>query len=727
MATLDLGKIKFVWRGTYDAATAYEVDDFVSFNGSSYVSKVATTGNAPTDTAKWDLLAQGGDVINTTTTTGDIVVRSGAGISRIAAGVSGTILSSNGPGTVPSYAPALSLVAPTSSVAKLSYPKQNSTVGIDAVNQIAGNHLVTADGQLKYAGGGSSFSGLGLNSNGNSRWESVQLPRGATAHRVIRGYQCTFVIATDGRLFAAGLNVSGVLGQGISNNSVNNSASMTTALLSFTEVVFPSANYPETGQTNRPVIVDVWAGSGLGSASATNDVIYAIDSYGYLWGWGNNASGQLGVGGTAVTTTNPTSPVRIPAFLQNTVPQNTAILQPAGASNGQRIRVRKVMYGTSNSEIFAMVDPSDVQAGQSNLFVWGLSAGAAASGGAISTTTNTPTNISRATLTLNTGETIVDFCVTVGVENSAALYTGWNTPTVHVLTSAGRILAAGKNTNGECGVNSATASITAWTVVGVPTGISASSWGIPTTWTNPANFTNTAFVGSYTPSTFLDNLETLDEMLVGNSGQRFARTNNEAWYAWGKQQANHALLGVGDTANKIAPTALLLRDHDTSGVYFADGSLQLNSSLLTTGNTSGFTITKVRTCSGHNLTLATTGQLHTATALITSNNRYYSISGTNYAGVMGTGDVSVARLNFTQARLGSATIAGGLMDFRLTNTSQQTATSDFTGALLLNSRNNLSVAGYNGGNALGVLSVGAAVSNTLGLANQLSFKNADVY
>ena len=35
MATLDLGKIKFVWRGAYNGATTYEVDDVVSYQGSS--------------------------------------------------------------------------------------------------------------------------------------------------------------------------------------------------------------------------------------------------------------------------------------------------------------------------------------------------------------------------------------------------------------------------------------------------------------------------------------------------------------------------------------------------------------------------------------------------------------------------------------------------------------------------------------------------------------------
>ena len=59
MATIDIGKIKPVFRGTYDNSTAYVLDDIVYYNGSSYVAKTSTTGNLPTDTTKWNILASG--------------------------------------------------------------------------------------------------------------------------------------------------------------------------------------------------------------------------------------------------------------------------------------------------------------------------------------------------------------------------------------------------------------------------------------------------------------------------------------------------------------------------------------------------------------------------------------------------------------------------------------------------------------------------------------------
>ena len=67
MATIDLGKIKLVWRGTYDGATAYTVDDVVQHTDSgltsSFICTTASTGNAPstggTVHGSWSLMAKG--------------------------------------------------------------------------------------------------------------------------------------------------------------------------------------------------------------------------------------------------------------------------------------------------------------------------------------------------------------------------------------------------------------------------------------------------------------------------------------------------------------------------------------------------------------------------------------------------------------------------------------------------------------------------------------------
>jgi hypothetical protein len=51
--------INLVPMGAYNAATTYVIGNSVSYNGSSYVCSNVTTGNLPTNTTYWQLLAQG--------------------------------------------------------------------------------------------------------------------------------------------------------------------------------------------------------------------------------------------------------------------------------------------------------------------------------------------------------------------------------------------------------------------------------------------------------------------------------------------------------------------------------------------------------------------------------------------------------------------------------------------------------------------------------------------
>ena len=67
MATIDLGKIKQVFRGTYNNSTAYAVDDLVTFTDnnitSTYICTTASTGNNPssggTAHGSWAYVAKG--------------------------------------------------------------------------------------------------------------------------------------------------------------------------------------------------------------------------------------------------------------------------------------------------------------------------------------------------------------------------------------------------------------------------------------------------------------------------------------------------------------------------------------------------------------------------------------------------------------------------------------------------------------------------------------------
>jgi hypothetical protein len=81
-ATGATGPAGLNWLGTYAGGTAYVVDDAVYYNGSSYVCKLASTGNLPTNTTYWDVLAAQGA---SGSGSGDVVGPSSAVDSRFAA------------------------------------------------------------------------------------------------------------------------------------------------------------------------------------------------------------------------------------------------------------------------------------------------------------------------------------------------------------------------------------------------------------------------------------------------------------------------------------------------------------------------------------------------------------------------------------------------------------------------------------------------------------------
>ena len=107
MATVNLGSIKFKWKGTYSGATAYTIDDVVEYNGSSYICISNSTGNLPTNATYFEQMSQAGtdgtDVGTTLTTQGDILYRDGSGLQRLAKGTAGQALLMNSGATAPEW------------------------------------------------------------------------------------------------------------------------------------------------------------------------------------------------------------------------------------------------------------------------------------------------------------------------------------------------------------------------------------------------------------------------------------------------------------------------------------------------------------------------------------------------------------------------------------------------------------------------------------------------
>lgn len=56
---LSAGRVLIKPKGEYSPLKTYEMLDYVSYNGSSYIAKKTTTGNLPTDTEYWQLSASG--------------------------------------------------------------------------------------------------------------------------------------------------------------------------------------------------------------------------------------------------------------------------------------------------------------------------------------------------------------------------------------------------------------------------------------------------------------------------------------------------------------------------------------------------------------------------------------------------------------------------------------------------------------------------------------------
>ena len=108
MATLNLGRIKPVFRGAYAGGTAYVVDDIVTSGNETFICILASPGNATSNATYWTKLAANGtdgtDIGTTITTQGDILFRDGSGLQRLAKGTAGQALKMNSGATAPEWA-----------------------------------------------------------------------------------------------------------------------------------------------------------------------------------------------------------------------------------------------------------------------------------------------------------------------------------------------------------------------------------------------------------------------------------------------------------------------------------------------------------------------------------------------------------------------------------------------------------------------------------------------
>ena len=186
MATIDLGKIKLVYRGAYNNSTAYTVDDVVQHTDSgltsSFICTTNSTGNAPSTSGtvhgSWSYLAKGaaGSVL---TTQGDILYRDGSGDQRLAKGTAGQVLKINSGATAPEWGTdsgggllqfkqtvkkgtqtisSASGVAITDTEVSLTPSSASNKILVRAVTSYGGNSNLYESGKLYRKIGGGSYA-----------------------------------------------------------------------------------------------------------------------------------------------------------------------------------------------------------------------------------------------------------------------------------------------------------------------------------------------------------------------------------------------------------------------------------------------------------------------------------------------------------------------------------------------------------------------------------------
>ena len=99
MATVNLGRIKPVFRGAFNNSTAYVIDDIVTSGNETFIAIAATQGNATTDASKWTkLAAKGADGTDVAATLAnkEIAFKTNAGaVDGIPIGTAGQFLKVN--------------------------------------------------------------------------------------------------------------------------------------------------------------------------------------------------------------------------------------------------------------------------------------------------------------------------------------------------------------------------------------------------------------------------------------------------------------------------------------------------------------------------------------------------------------------------------------------------------------------------------------------------------
>jgi alpha-tubulin suppressor-like RCC1 family protein len=332
MTTLNLGQLAIVWKGAYSGATTYTKNQAVSYNGNSYVCKVASVvGQLPTNATYWDVMSQGSNVL---TTTGDLLFQDTSGANRLPIGDAGQVLTAatsgkpawannpgyKGPEVLTSDIPLVAASATTpwlidsgaSYFANNGLPNpacgpvkrsQGRLLGSTFHVWLNENHEVVVRGNdvaFRFAGTNNLGDTYGTRVLNNFSAANGVMASGDYFVQIYVAGNTLLALTKLGYVFAIGSGAQGLLGTG---NTTDQYAWVKIPYLG------PASTYNSLPNT----IIGLHVGQQVG---VTNDpayantlqakTVHAIDVNGRVFAWGQNNFGQLGIGNNTAIISTPT-------------------------------------------------------------------------------------------------------------------------------------------------------------------------------------------------------------------------------------------------------------------------------------------------------------------------------------------------------------------------------------------------------------------------------------
>ena len=347
MPTINLGKVRFTWRGDYDNTNAYETNDVINYNGTSYIavgSVVASASLTPPNDTNWEVFSQG--VNDIATDAGDLLYYTGTNLDKISIGTTSQVLKVDENG-VPEWSD-----NPVRTGTRV-HSLMDQQYGYGSINR---SMVRMMDGTLRSWGQGSNYMlGQGQTTSDRTYPGDVAFPPNTpkiAANKFYYDYNTMAgAIDEDGDFWVWGPNSYGECGTGDTTaqyvpfnvtSSVANSLNGKQALHAYTGMdtqafeswhvlatdgTVHSAGYNAYGQlgqgdtTNRNLFNQTPVLSGItqlavGSGRYKHVLALKVDGdTNYVYSWGYNGNGALGTGNT----TQANIPMQIQYFNTNSI------------------------------------------------------------------------------------------------------------------------------------------------------------------------------------------------------------------------------------------------------------------------------------------------------------------------------------------------------------------------------------------------------------------------